>query len=129
MLNKIAKSFRYAHSVIRETLKSKTRSSKWDSIRSDFLKANPVCAACESNKKLQVHHIMPFHIHPELELEESNLITLCMDENECHLYIGHGDSFKCYNPNVKIDSENFKSASSDDRKKIIAEAKKARQES
>jgi hypothetical protein len=76
--------------------------------------------------KLQVHHVKPFHLLPELELDESNLISLCMGPNECHLFIGHGDSFRCYNPNVREDAEKFMKASFDDRKKIIGEARKAR---
>ena len=44
---------------------------------------------------------MPFHLDPALELDPTNLITLCMDEKECHLHIGHGGSFKQYNPEVR----------------------------
>jgi hypothetical protein len=46
----------------------------------------------------------PFHLHPELELDPKNLITLCMSRKECHLQIGHGDDFKAYNPNVETDA-------------------------
>jgi len=80
------------------------RSSKWPKVEKDFLSKHPVCEACGSNKKLNVHHKKPYHLHPELELDENNLITLCM-EKECHLLIGHLDDFKAYNPNVERDVE------------------------
>jgi len=81
----------------------KERSPHWPSVQHHFIQKHPSCAACGSTQHLNVHHVQPFHLHPELELEESNLITLCMD-NDCHLLIGHGDSFKAYNPNVREDA-------------------------
>ena len=126
MFKKIKQTFRYAKSIVREKIKSSRRSSKWDSVRDTYIATHQVCEACGSRKKVQVHHIAPFHIHPELELEESNLIALCMDENECHLNIGHGDSFRCYNPSVKEDAKKFMVGDKEDRKKIIEEAKKNR---
>jgi hypothetical protein len=47
---------------------------------------------------------MPFHLDPNKELDTTNLITLCMGEKECHLHIGHGGSFRQYNPNVRTDA-------------------------
>lgn len=78
------------------------RSSGWPKVEKDFLSKNPTCAACGSTTRLNVHHKHPFHLHPELELDENNLITLCMDK-DCHLLIGHGDDFKAYNPNIEAD--------------------------
>jgi 5-methylcytosine-specific restriction endonuclease McrA len=37
------------------------RSSKWPGVRRKFLKENSSCAVCGSSKKLEVHHIIPFH--------------------------------------------------------------------
>jgi hypothetical protein len=79
------------------------RSSKWKEFQKKFLQKNPNCAACGSIKKLNVHHKKPFHLHPELELDENNLVTLCMDKKECHLLIGHLNSFRKYNPNIDED--------------------------
>ena len=61
---------------------------------------------------MNVHHKKPFHLFPELELESTNLITLCMDgDKDCHIKLGHGGSFKAYNPNVeedvKVVAQNF----------------------
>jgi len=68
----------------------------------------------------------PFHLHPELELDPTNLITLCMQPGqECHLYVGHGDSWKAYNPDVKQDAATTL-ADSTKREEIIVEAKKKR---
>jgi hypothetical protein len=79
------------------------RSPHWPTVQHHFIKKHPSCAACGSKEHLNVHHVQPFHLHPELELVESNLITLCMD-NDCHLLIGHGDNFKAFNPNVREDA-------------------------
>jgi 5-methylcytosine-specific restriction endonuclease McrA len=80
------------------------RSSHWPKVRADWLAKNGSCAACGQTDHLQVHHVKPFHIDPSLELDESNLITLCEDEYLCHLHIGHLGSFKNENPNVREDA-------------------------
>jgi 5-methylcytosine-specific restriction protein A len=85
------------------------RSPKWPSVQKLHLKLEPECAACGSTKQLQVHHKKPFHLFPELELDLHNLITLCMDEKDCHINIGHGDNFKHYNPDVTEDSAKVRS--------------------
>jgi 5-methylcytosine-specific restriction protein A len=84
------------------------RSSKWSSVRKQHLKNNPRCALCDGIKKLEVHHIKPFHLHPELELDPDNLITLCEDKGDgvyCHLFFGHLGNFHSINADVKIDIE------------------------
>lgn len=80
----------------------KPRSPHWHKVEKDMLAKNKVCAACGTVNRLQVHHKKPFHLYPELELDESNLIVLCMDK-ECHLKLGHGGDWKAYNPNVVED--------------------------
>ena len=86
----------------------KLRSPKWDSLRDNFLKQNSFCAACGSEEFLQVHHIKPFHLFPEEELNEKNLITLCEGKkNKCHFNIGHLGNWKTNNPEVVHDSEKF----------------------
>jgi hypothetical protein len=94
-----------AHSLIREHLsKPVLRSSEWPLIRRRFLDANPTCACCGGTARMQVHHKLPFHDSPATELEPSNLIGLCMGPNECHLLVGHGGSFKMFNPTVEADA-------------------------
>lgn len=73
------------------------RSSKWNKVRDDFLKDNPFCEACGVKADI-VHHILPYHFEPNLELDESNLISLC---SECHLVLAHLKSFKRFDPDIK----------------------------
>ncbi|NBP02437.1 MAG: HNH endonuclease [Proteobacteria bacterium] len=81
------------------------RSNKWPEVRKAHLLSQPTCAACGRYSNLQVHHIQPFHIHRELELEPTNLITLCESSNtKCHLEIGHLGNWHNFNPNVITDA-------------------------
>jgi len=95
----IKKSKDIVQGLYREYKKNQVRSPQWQHIRKEFINKNPICAACSSKLLLQVHHITPFHENPSLELDENNLITLCI-YNLCHLKIGHGTSYKTYNPNI-----------------------------
>ena len=95
--------------AVKDVLKGKPfklRSPKWDNVRDDFVEKHPTCAACGGKKKLQVHHIEPFHLKPEKELDVNNLIVLCEDKKRCHLKIGHHGSWKDFNPNVIEDAAN-----------------------
>ena len=86
-------------------LKSK-RSSKWKLVRKQHLEKFPSCAACNGKSKLEVHHIKPFHQHPELELNSNNLITLCESRSRgviCHLFFGHLGNYKKINSSVVED--------------------------
>jgi len=85
------------------------RSNKWPAVRKKFLAENPACAVCgATNGKREVHHIHPFHLHPELELDPTNFITLCENKKDgvnCHLLFGHFGNFKSVNVNVVEDSK------------------------
>ena len=76
-------------------------------MREAHLKVNPRCAVCNSKKKLEAHHIIPFHIQPDLELDRTNLITLCESRTtiNCHLIIGHTGNYRDYNPKVIEDAK------------------------
>jgi hypothetical protein len=83
------------------------RSGQWPRVRAEHLAAHPACEVCgHTGEKINVHHILPFHLHPERELDPKNLITLCEDENfvNCHLFIGHLGNFHGWNPAVRIDA-------------------------
>lgn len=85
----------------------KKRSSRWPTVRKNYLKVNSVCAVCGGTDKLEVHHIVPFHTDESLELDPNNLITLCESKSfgvVCHLFVGHLGSYKTINPNVKEDA-------------------------
>jgi hypothetical protein len=74
-------------------------------VRKHHLEKNPTCAACGGTTLLNVHHIQPFHIHPELELDPTNLITLCEDPMKlCHCAVGHAFDWKSYVPTVVEDA-------------------------
>ena len=89
----------------------KTRSGKWPKVRKDFLAKNPNCAVCGiGTGKREVHHIRPFHMHPDLELNPANFITLCENKKDgvnCHLLFGHLGSFKSFNENVVLDAKKW----------------------
>lgn len=86
------------------------RSSRWPKVRAEFLKTHPACVVCGSTKKLEVHHISPVHIRPDLELDPNNLMTLCESKNygvNCHLFFGHLGNYKRYNPFVSRDANEW----------------------
>ena len=76
------------------------RSSQWVTMRKEHLKKQPVCMGCGSNKKLEVHHIEPYHVDKSKELDPSNLITLC---KSCHFTIGHLMDWNSWNIDVIMD--------------------------
>ena len=94
---------------VKNKMQSSDRSPLWAKTRAAYLKSNPKCAVCGSDKKVEVHHKQPFHIHPELELDPANFISLCESKStlNCHLIIGHGGNFKDVNPDVEKDAAHF----------------------
>lgn len=81
------------------------RSGKWARVRAEHLVKHPACAACGGVDHLQVHHVKPFHAYPELELEPSNLLTLCERPGaNHHLDIGHLGCWRSYNTNAVADA-------------------------
>lgn len=85
------------------------RSSQWYAKRTAFIKQNPRCKYCGfSNVKfLEVHHIKPFHLFPELELVESNWVVVCAagSVHNCHLLHAHLGNFESYNPDIEADAK------------------------
>jgi 5-methylcytosine-specific restriction protein A len=96
MIEAIKHGFNLLRHTFRDVGLSAKRSTRWPTVEKHFLENNSTCAACGSKKNLNVHHCIPFHLDPALELDPTNLITLCMGRKECHLRIGHGGSFKQY---------------------------------
>jgi 5-methylcytosine-specific restriction endonuclease McrA len=85
------------------------RSSQWGRVEKEHLQREPACVACGyKGRHLQVHHIKPFHLHPQLELDPNNLITLCAARGrEHHLLLGHLDEWKSYNEHIRADVKHF----------------------
>ncbi len=83
------------------------RSGSWARVRLEHLEREPACIACGRRKDLVVHHIEPYHLRPELELDPQNLATLCGDP--CHIVHGHFMNFKNINPAVRSDCKRYRS--------------------
>lgn len=80
------------------------RSSKWELVRSVHLEAHDRCEVCGSARLLNVHHKKPYHLFPELELDPTNLITLCEGQSvNCHLLFGHLKNWSSYNKDIDRD--------------------------
>jgi len=79
------------------------RSSQWSRVRKENIK--DYCEMCERKggllRSLELHHVQPFHLKPELELDPTNFITAC---RHCHLYFAHLGSFKSFNIDIKKDA-------------------------
>lgn len=84
----------------------------WARVRRQHLEREPACAACGRSGDLEVHHIQPYHLRPELELDDGtngldgNLVTLCADP--CHFVHGHLLSWKRSNPSVREDCQRYR---------------------
>ena len=78
------------------------RSSRWPNVRARHLMKEPKCRACGGVRRLNVHHIKPFHLFPELEEVDSNLLTLCEGSHgiNCHFVFGHLGNWQAYNESV-----------------------------
>jgi len=94
--------------TLRTLLKGLTRSPRWWRVRKTHLAAHSDCAACGGVKKPEVHHIHPFHLAPERELDPTNLVTLCESSTACHFLIGHGKDWKAFNPTVREDARHIR---------------------
>jgi len=81
-------------------LGGKTRSSEWSKVRKVNIKS--YCEICEKKggllNPLELHHILPFALRPDLELSPSNFVTAC---RHCHLYFCHLGSFQSYCAEIK----------------------------
>lgn len=87
----------------------KDRSPEWPRVAQEHLSHQPACVVCgHRGQGLQVHHIKPFHLYPQLELDPHNLITLCEIRGRTHhLLIGHLDDWESYNIHVREDSKRY----------------------
>ncbi len=82
------------------------RSSKWAGVRDKYLREHPSCAICgvSDKKRTVVHHKQPFHLHPNLELDPTNFVTLCESAGmNCHITFGHLGNFKSVNQSIDED--------------------------
>ena len=91
--------------ALRKVAYDQHRSDKWQVCRTAWLKRQPNCQVCGGTEKRQVHHIRPVHKFQDLELDPSNLITLC-EGKTCnhHLLFGHLGNFRSWNMDVRGDA-------------------------
>lgn len=82
------------------------RSGQWARVRREHLEREPACAACGRRENLEVHHVQSYRDHPELELEPTNLMTLCADP--CHIVHGHCMSFTRINKHAREDAARYR---------------------
>lgn len=87
------------------TPKGFKRSPKWYDLQQEIIKAHPYCSVCGRKDRLQVHHIIPFHIDSSLELDPENCRVLCARKKvlNCHLIFGHLGDFSSWNPSLDAD--------------------------
>jgi len=84
------------------------RSSRWRYVRRDYLKEHPRCEMCKGKKGLEVHHIRPVHLYPDLEEVVHNLITLCGWRGySCHFIWGHLKNYKDWNGIIREDAKHL----------------------
>lgn len=103
---------RLPYEVVHDTLGhvAVPRSPHWGKVRDAYLLEHPLCVACGGKDHLNAHHRKPFHLFPELELDPTNLLTLCEHgpgDTNCHLLLGHGGNWSLWNPQVQNDVEWF----------------------
>ena len=87
--------------------KGAKRSPQWRAVRDLHIKLNPQCIVCGGKTKLVAHHIIPFSIAPDLELNMENLLTLCESKKygiNCHLFMGHLGGYRRVNPTCLSDA-------------------------
>lgn len=55
----------------------------WNELSRKLRTETPYCQKCGRHDHLQVHHLLPKKLYPELMLDEKNLVVLCP---KCHTF-------------------------------------------
>lgn len=66
-----------------------------------WLVDHPCAVTGETGDGVEVHHIRPYHLFPELEMDPANWIALRRD---WHFYLGHFGDWVLWNPDVAQDA-------------------------
>ncbi len=77
------------------------RAGEWAKLRARFVKENPVCVVSGLRTNVEVHHVVPFHEDPGLELVWENLRTV---SRPYHFLVGHLCSWADANPDFDADA-------------------------
>lgn len=99
------------------------RSPHWGKFKKAYFKKyGKACEVCGRKSFVQLHHVIPFHVRPDLELMEWNVVGLCEPPHKvrkCHLIYGHLGDWRWFDPDVKEVAASVK--------KKIAEAREQRE--
>lgn len=104
MLEMIKQMLGMAPSYLTGKPKNNERSPQWKTVRKHFLEGK-TCAACGTTDNLEAHHKKPFHVHPELELDPSNLIALCEKPGHCCHFRMHDYNWQHWREDVDVEAE------------------------
>ena len=72
--------------MTKSQLKKKQKSQQrkaWAALSLKLRTETPYCQKCGRKEHLQVHHLLPRKLYPQLLLEEWNLVVLCP---KCHTF-------------------------------------------
>jgi 5-methylcytosine-specific restriction enzyme A len=79
------------------------RHPDWPRIKRAHQAKFPRCWNCGLVHDCQVHHLLPFHLFPNLELDPTNLLTLGESiGRNCHLQVGHLGDWQDYNESLVL---------------------------
>jgi len=81
------------------------RSPKWAAFEKRFVRGK-ACVCCGAKGPLTGHHVIPYHVRPDLELDEANIRPVCTGV-DCHLVIGHLKDFRLWNEDFDADAAAF----------------------
>lgn len=79
------------------------RSGKWARLERIHLAQHPECEVCGTKEEVVGHHVLPFHLFPQYELDPDNIWSLCNSRFH-HITFGHLMLFAAYNPKVREDT-------------------------
>ena len=69
----------------KQTTQERGYGNDWRKLSERYRKSHPLCERCTEQGRTRaadhVHHIIPIRVAPELRLERSNLMAVCV---ECH---------------------------------------------
>jgi hypothetical protein len=66
----------------------------------EYRQAHPRCEWDNCSDQIEVHHIKPISVYPELASDTNNMISL--GAKRCHLVVGHGNNYgKYYIENIR----------------------------
>lgn len=74
----------------------------WETARAmkEYRRQFDACEYCGRRGRIQVHHILPVSVRPDLASDSMNLISLCA--KRCHITIGHAGNYKNYVENCEL---------------------------